>query len=236
MVNLGQLPYSNNADFPYYSSNYPPLWSYLVSVPMAWLGPGVGPARLVSTIAALATAGVLGIAAQRLSGRALAGALAAGFFLASPYVFHTTPLARVNSVALLAAAVGVTLFEQPTRKRVILGSVALAAALFTKPTAVDAALAGLVAVSLRQPRLGVLAAAILGGIGAAGLSLLMVLTHGAFWLNVVAGNANPFDGGQLSAYLSNFSVLHCVLLAMAAAECVSMLLRRVWSAWGLYAV
>jgi hypothetical protein len=37
LVNLGQLPYSTNAEFPYYSSNYPPLWSYLVSIPMAWL-------------------------------------------------------------------------------------------------------------------------------------------------------------------------------------------------------
>jgi len=31
-------------------------------------------------------------------------------------------------------------------------------------------------------------------------------------------------------------VLHCVLLAMAAAECVWMLRRRCWSPWALYAV
>jgi len=140
MINLGQLPYTTNADFPYYSSNYPPLWSYLVSIPMAWLGPGLAAARLVSTISAVAAAGVLGIAAQRLSGRPLAGALAAGFFLASPYVFHTTPLARVNSLALLMAVIGLTLLERPTRRRVLLGSLALVAALFTKPTAVDAVL------------------------------------------------------------------------------------------------
>src|SRR3979409_1272547 len=149
MVNLGQLPYSNNVDFPYYSSNYPPLWSYLVSIPMAWLGPGLAAARLVSTIAALGAAGVLGIAAQRLSGRPLAGALAAGFFLASPYVFHTTPLARVNSLALLCGVIGLTLFERPTKRTVLLGSAALLAALFTKPTAIDAALAGLLSLVLR---------------------------------------------------------------------------------------
>src|SRR5713101_9623956 len=80
LVNLGQLPYTSNADFPYYSSNYPPLWSYLVSIPMAWLGPGLASARLVSTVAALGVAGVLGLAAQRISGRSLAGLLAAGFF------------------------------------------------------------------------------------------------------------------------------------------------------------
>src|SRR5712691_4030843 len=236
LVNLGQLPYSNNAEFPYYSSNYPPLWSYLVSIPMAWVGPGLASARLVSTIAALGVAGVLGLAAQRISGRSLAGVLAAGFFLASPYVFHTTPLARVNSLALLAAVSGLTLLDRPTRLRVVLGSLALAAALFTKPTALDAALAGVLAVLLRQPRLGLLATGIVATAGVAGLASLMLLTRGAFWLNVVTGNANPFDAAQLSAYLSNFSTLHCVLLAMAAAECVWMLRRKCWSPWALYAI
>ena len=112
LINLGQLPYTSNAAFPYYSSNYPPLWSYLVSIPMAWLGPGLAPARLLSTLAALAAAGVLWYRRPAAFGsHRLAGALAAGFFLASPYVFHTTPLARVNSLALLSAVVGLTLLE-----------------------------------------------------------------------------------------------------------------------------
>jgi hypothetical protein len=190
----------------------------------------------VSTISAIGAAGVIGIAAQRLAGRPLAGALAAGFFLASPYVFHTTPLARVNSLALLLAVVGLTLLERPTRRRVVLGSLVLVAALFTKPTAVDAVLAGVLSVLIRQPRLGVLCIGLIGGIGLAGLGVLMALTHGAFWLNVVTGNANPFDVGQLAAYQTNFSVLHCVLLAMAAAECAWMLRRRYWSPWALYAL
>jgi hypothetical protein len=236
LINLGQWPYTSNVDFPYYSSNYPPLWSYIVSIPMAWFGPGLAAARTVSTVAAVAAAGVLGIAAQRLSGRPLAGALAAGFFLASPYVFHTTPLARVNSLALLAAVVGLALFERPTRRSVILGSLALLAALFTKPTAVDAVVAGVLSVVIRQPRLGVLAGGLIGGAGLAGLALLMVLTGGAFWLNVVVGNANPFDMSQLLGYMANFSVLHCVLLAMAAAECIWMLRRRQWSPWAFYAL
>jgi hypothetical protein len=237
LINLGQLPYTSNTSFPYYSSNYPPLWSYLVSIPMAWLGPGLGAARVVSTLAALATAAVVGIAAQRLSNRPIAGVFAAGFFLASPYVFHTTPLARVNSLALLAAAVGLTLLDRPlTRQRVIFGSLALAAALFTKPTAIDAAVAGVAAVVLRQPRLGALAAGIVAGVGALGLGLLMLSTDGAFWLNVVAGNANPFDSHQLGEYLANFSILHCVLLVMALAQCALMLYRRDWSPWALYLI
>ena len=236
LINLGQLPYTTNADFPYYSSNYPPLWSYLVSIPMAWLGPGLVAARLMSALAGLLTAGVLGSAAFRLSGKPLAGALAAGFFLASPYVFHTTPLARVNSLALLAAVVGLTAIERPTPRRVALGSLALTAALFTKPTALDATVAGVLFLLLSAPRLGLLAAAVIGSISLTGIALLMLLTHGAFWLNVVVGNANPFDAWQLTSYLANFTLVHCVLLAMAAAVCARMLLRRTWSPWPLYAI
>jgi hypothetical protein len=237
LINLGQLPYTTNVSFPYYSSNYPPLWSYLVSIPMAWFGPGLAAARIVSTLSALATAAVLGGAAYRLTRRAIAGLLAGGFFLATPYVFHTTPLARVNSLALLAAVVGLSLVDgRLTRWRVVLASLALAAALFTKPTAIDAVAAAVVSVFLRQPRAGVLLVGLLAGFAALGFGLLMALSGGAFWLNVVAGNANPFDVNQLSDYLSNFSVLHCVLLALAAVQCVSMLVRREWSPWPFYAI
>jgi hypothetical protein len=236
LINLGQLPYTSNAEFPYYSSNYPPLWSYFVSIPMAWLGPGVVSGRLVSTLATLATAGVLGVAAQRLSGRALAGALAAGFFLGSPYVFHTTPLARVNSLALLLAATSLTVLEVPRPRNAVLGALALGAALFTKPTTLDAVAAAIGSMLLRRPRLGVLAAATTMTIGLLGLGVMMALTRGAFWLNVVAGNANPFDLEQLAAYLANFSLLHCVLLATAMAEGIWMLRRRRWSPWALYAI
>ena len=237
LINLGQLPYTSNGSFPYYSSNYPPLWSYLVSIPMAWFGPGLAAARIVSTLSALATAVVLGIAAHRLTRRAVAGVLAGGFFLASPYVFHTTPLARVNSLELLAAVLALSLIDvQLTRWRVILASLALAAALFTKPTAIDVAAACLASVFLRQPRLGLAMLGFVAGLGAVGFAGMMLVSGGAFWLNVVAANANPFDPAQLGEYLSNFTVLHCVLLALATAQSVAMLWRRHWSPWALYAI
>jgi len=235
MLNQGQLPYTTNASFPYYSSNYPPLWSYLVSIPMAWLGPGLLPARLVSATAGVLTAFVLGFAARRVSGGStLAGVLAAGFFLASPYVFHTTPLARVNGTALLFAVLGITLLEQQSRSRVVLGSLALVAALFAKPTAIDATAAGVLSLLLRDWRAGIASASVISGVGLLGFGALMAMTDGSFWLNVVVGNANPFELGQLWDYITSFSAVHCVLLAMAAAECARMIWHRRWSPWAIY--
>lgn len=234
LLNGGQLPYTDNEHFPYYSHGYPPVWSYLVSIPMAWLGPGVGPARVVSSVAALLAAVVIGGAAWRLAGRAWAGLLAAGFFLASPYVFHTTPLARVNATMLLLAVLALWLFEVPSPRRVVFGSLLLVAALFTKPTAVDAVAAGLGYALLRGPRTAVLGGSVVllaGGLAALGLQ---AGSGGSYWLNVLGGNASAFDLDQFREYALNFGVLHIVLLGLALVEVVARVRRRCLSPWVLY--
>jgi hypothetical protein len=108
--------------------------------------------------------------------------------------------------------------------------------LFTKQTTLDAVAAGLLWLLIRRPRTGVTVGLSIGALGAAGLATLIVLTGGAFWLNVVSGNANSFDPDQLTGYALNFGLLHCVLLALAAAECVRALRHRQISVWTLYFV
>ncbi len=231
LVHGGRLPYTSNVDYPYFSSNYPPLWSYLVSIPMAWTGPGLAPARAVSTAAGLLSALVVGLAARRLAHSAWAGALAGGLFLASPYVFHTTPLARVNGTALLLALLGLSLVETATRRRVVLATFALLASLFTKQTTLDAVAASLAFLAIARPRLSAASAALFAVVGGAGLGALQAATHGAFWTNVVAANANPFDVGQLGQYLRDFTLVHAVLLVLAVAECVALVRTSVWTPW-----
>jgi len=230
----GHLPYTDNETFPYYSSNYPPVWSWLVSLPMRWAGPGLAPARAISAAAGVLAVLLVTLAARRYSGSALAALLAGGLFLASPYVFHTAPLARVNSTALLLALLGLTLFEAPTRVRVVLGSLALLGALFTKQTALDAVIAGLLYVFFVSRPGAALGAAMIGVGGLLGIALLAWLTRGAFWLNTFAGNVNPFDLGQLASYGLNFVAVHCVLLAFAVSAARELITRRDWSPWVFY--
>src|SRR5262249_59379855 len=116
--------------------------------------------------------------------------LPAGFFLASPYVFHSTPLARVNATALLAAVTGLWLVERPTRWRVALASMAFLAALFTKQTTLDAVVAGTAWLAWRQWRLGVAAVA---GLGGGGLLWAAAAPGGA-------GGAVLVDGGAGCAH------------------------------------
>lgn len=235
LLDRGQLPYTPNTAFPYYSSSYPPVWSYLVSLPMAWLGPGLAPARAVSALAALLAAVVVGTAARQRGASAVAGILALLLFLGSPYVFHTTPLARVNGTALLFSVLALRAFEVPTRRRVWLGSVALLVALFTKPTAVDAAVAGLGAVLLRAPARGLVASAALAAAGLGVFALLTWGTGGAFWLNVVQAKvAIPSEPERLAAYALNLIETHGILLVLAASEAVRAARRGDWSPWVLF--
>jgi hypothetical protein len=75
---------------------------------------------------------------------------------------------------------------------------------------------------------------IVGVLGAGLLTALNIATQGAFWLNVVAANNNPFELEQLAMYLANFGIVHLVLLILAGWEWRDAQQRREWSPWLLY--
>jgi hypothetical protein len=235
LINLGQLPYTGNAVFPYYSHGYPPVWSYVVSIPMAWTGPGVGPARAVSALATVGSTLLIGRAAYRESRSAWIGLLAAGLFLSSPYVFHTTPLARVNALMLLLDLLALSLFAEPTRRRAVLGAVVLALAVFTKPTAIDAVVAGLLFLLLVDVRLAALAGAVFGCVAGLGLLALQMASRGTYVANVVLSNSSVFDAGQLWTYAQNFVLLHAVVLLLALANLVQAVRVRRVTPWHIFA-
>jgi hypothetical protein len=134
----------------------------------------------------------------------------------------------------MLAILALSLFETPTRARVVGGALVLVAALFTKQTTLDAALAGLAFVWLAAPRFGLLAGGIVAGLGTGVLVAIMGATGGAFWLNVVQANNNPFEFEQLAKYLANFGILHAVLLSLAGAEWWRNVRQRTFSPWVLY--
>ena len=240
LFRLGQFPYSSSASQPYYSSNYPPLWSALVAIPMVWLGPNLAPARVISVVCTAASTVLIAWAAFRLTKRErpaaalMAGAIAAVLFVASPYVFHTTPLARVNSMALMFSLLAVTLVETPMPRRLALVNLALLAAVFTKPTALDAVLATALFLLAVRPRALVTLAGWFLAPALVLLIFLQALTGGTYLLNVVTANANPFDFGQLGTYLLNFLVMHGLFIALAVLPVARSIQQRAWSPWTMF--
>jgi hypothetical protein len=230
----GRPIYTDNAGFPYYSSNYPPIFSLLLAPIVTQTGPTLAAGRLLSAGAALSAMLVIAAVVRWKTGNAVAALTAGLLFIGSTYVFHTTPLARVNALALLFALAGLACcLGSGSRWR--LGVVVFfLLALYTKPTTVDAVAAGLLALALRDLRGSVLiglAIALLGGIA---LLLLDAPHGGAFWLNVVVGNVNPFDPRQAFDHYLNFLEIHLVLVALAAWQVVRAIQARSVGPFELY--
>ena len=231
---LGLPVYASPDAYPFYSSNYPPLYTLLLTPAVGLIGPRLSLGRVLSLAATAAVVALIVLAVRR-EARSWRPALAAGLlFLASPYVTHTTALARVNSLTLALALGGVVACNvaaerpRPARRWCLVAGGLLLAALYAKPTASDAAAAGLLYLSLRDRRRGPALAAALLGLGGALFVLIDWATAGGFSLNVVWANANPFSLEQVLAYYRNFVEIHLLLVSGALAVIVSGLRRGGW--------
>jgi hypothetical protein len=210
----GRPIYTDNETYPYFSSNYPPVYSLAVALATRIWGPLLLAGRTVSLIATLGLAVLIFLVARERS-NVLGGLTAAGVFWLSDYVFHFTPLARVNALTGFLALAGLLCIGRAGRVWVAAGAALLLAALYTKPTAVDAVIAALFKLWLENRRVclmvgtGLAAATLLLG------ALLELSTARAFSLNVLLGNVNPFLPEQLRDYFANFALLHAAPLGLA---------------------
>ncbi len=236
--------YASPDEYPFYSSNYPPLYSLLLAPLVGAFGPKLALGRLLSLAAVALVVFLIALAVRQDTGR-WRPALAAGLlFLASPYVYHVTPLARVNALMLALGLAGVYVLGRAADAkpraswvRLLAGGGLLLAALYTKQMALDAAGAALLYLTLRDHRRGLLLSAAVLAVGGVLYLALDWATAGGFTLNVLWANANPFSWAQAAAYYRNFLEIHPLLAATAAAWTLAELLRggpRGLSVYALY--
>ena len=238
----GRPIYTDNAGYPYYSSNYPPVFSLLLAPLLAQTGLTLGAGRVFSATAALLTVLAIGVVVFRRAG-SWPAALAAGlFYVGSNYVYHVTPLTRVNALATLFALTGLVCCwriagvgtGRSSSLWLIGAVVAFLLALFSKQTAIDAVAAGLLFLLVRERRVGLVATVTVGLVGA-GVWLLLDAAHGGWaWVNVFVGNVNPFSVGQAVAYYRNFLELHAVLVGLAGWQAWRALRGGRWGPFELY--
>ena len=109
LFSQGEWPYRDNNVYPFYSSNYPPVF-HLAIVPLVWLfGPHYWTGRLVSYVGTLITAAAIGYAVQRKGKRWWLSVLAGLAFLASNYVYHVGALFRQHLFMVMFETVAVVL-------------------------------------------------------------------------------------------------------------------------------
>ena len=222
LMSEGEWPYQDNDTYPFYASNYPPVY-HVVLIPFAWIfGAEYWYGRLISFVGTLVTAGAIGYAVKRSTRHRTVAVLSGLAFLASNYIYHVGPLFRQHyfmvmfeTLALVILANAFSLPSPQQRRRVILAMGLLLLAGYTKQLAYATVIAAMVWLFIQNPR-----RAIVYGTGLAGCAGLIFLwlnisTNGEWWTNVIAANVNDYYPWQFQGLAEQFFRLHWPLLTMA---------------------
>ena len=249
LFSQGEWPYRDINSYPFYSSNYPPLF-HVVTVPLVWLfGPHYWTGRLVSFLGTIFTALAVGYAVQRVGKRWWLSTLAGLAFLASNYVYHVGPLFRqhmfmVMFETLTVVLMAVTIDQEETdgKKRpwqILLVMLLLLAAGYTKQLAYATVAAVFIFFFLRQTWRAVLWAVPFALATGAIFLWIDYSTNGMWLLNTVTANINPFVPGQAQGLFRQWFRLHTVITIAATGFAIYQLYfdrLSIYAIWFVVAV
>lgn len=227
LFSRGQWPYRDNNSYPFYSSNYPPVF-HLVIVPLVWLfGPHYWTGRVVAYVGTLITAGAIGWAVQRSARRPWLATLCGLAFLASNYIYHVGPLFRQHLFMVMfetLAVVWLTVIidreeaDGRARPRALLGvMILLLLAGYTKQLAYATVIAVFLFLGLRQTGRAVRWAVPFALATGAIFLLINIATNGEWFVATVTANVNPFVPGQAVGLYRQWFTIHLFLTLAAAA-------------------
>lgn len=225
LFSQGEWPYRDVNQYPFYSSNYPPLF-HIVIVPLVWLfGPHYWTGRLVAYLGTVITALVIGYAVQRVSRRWWLSSLCGLAYLASNYIYHVGPLFRqhlfmvmLETVAVVALTVVIEREEaegKSNRRGLLLVMALLLAAGYTKQLAYATVAAVFVFLFLRQPLRAIKWAVPFAAVTGVIFLLIDLATGGHWMINTVTANLNPFIVEQAIGLFRQWFRLHIVITVVA---------------------
>jgi hypothetical protein len=224
MFSQGRFPFQNTDVFPFYSSNYPPLF-HVIAAPFVWLfGTAYWYGRLLGFLTSLVAAGAIAWAVHRNGGNRWIALLSGLAFLASNTVYHIGPLFRQHmsmvmfeTLAIVTLA-GVNEVQSQTRRRwlIALGLGLLIAAGYTKQLAAFSAVAALAFLFIRQPRRAVVWGGLFAVVGGAVFIWMNWATNGEWWRQAIAANVNRYVLDQTIGLYRLWFSLHGFLIVPAA--------------------
>ncbi|MFQ6100475.1 MAG: hypothetical protein ACE5OS_04490 [Anaerolineae bacterium] len=256
LYSQGEWPYQDNGAYPFYASNYPPLFHLLIVPLLPIFGPRLIAGRLVSFAATLITAGVIFVVVRRriarpepAEGQSQRGGwfipLVSGLaFFASNYVYQIGPLCRMHMTMVMFEALAIAFiaeFQHPRhgRRNLVLGLLMLLCAGYTKQMAVFTVVAALCYIFLRDIKKAIAAGVVLATVAGAIFWLLHFVTEGQWWINIIQANVNEFDYRQTVFLFGQWFRLHTVFIVLAAGYLAYELFwdrLSVYSLWFLFSL
>ncbi len=246
LYSQGEWPYRDNATYPFYASNYPPLFHLLIVPLLPIFGPRLIAGRLISFTATLITAATIGWMVHREAEEAdlsplyvhVLPALSGLAFLSANIVYQIGPLCRLHTTMVMFETLSVAAiagFQHPQhgRRNLLLGLLFLLCAGYTKQLAVFTVAATLGFVLLRDIRKALLAGTALAVVAGGIFLLIDRATAGQWTLNIIHANVNEFDYRQTLVFLRQWLRLHPVLILLAAGLLVYELY---WDRLSAYAI
>ncbi|NWG17397.1 MAG: hypothetical protein HXY41_12245 [Chloroflexi bacterium] len=229
LFSQGQWPYRDTEVFPFYSSNYPPLF-HILAAPFVWLaGPAHWYGRLLGFLGTLVTAAAIGYAVYRDgagSGRlrwAIA-ALSGLAYLASNTVYHIGPLFRQHASMVMFETLAVVVLANANeithvrrrRRTLAAGLLLVIAAGYTKQLAIITALAVGLFLLIRQPRRALAWGSLAAAVGVGVFAWMTAATNGEWWRQAIVANVNDLNIQQSVGLFRLWFSLHGFLIVPAA--------------------
>jgi hypothetical protein len=212
---------------PYTVAAYTPLYYWLAAALQVVAGAGFGPGRLLSLVAGLVTAVLVGVTAGRSSGGRWVPACAALLFLglAFPGPVPWLGLYRVDLVGVALSVAAVAVLARSVSTRALLAAGVLAGlAVLCKQTFVAALLAGTLWQWRDWRRAGAFCVTALLTFAIPCL-VLEGTTNGAFGQNTIVANVNPFHPAIAAGLAPMFLATQWLPLLLAVTYLVA---RRPW--------
>lgn len=209
-------PYQNTDSYPFYSSNYPPLY-HVIAAPFVWIfGEAYWYGRLLSFLSALIAAIAIAYAVYREGHQRWIALLSGLAFLSSNTVYHIAPLLRQHIMMVMFETLAIVMlaqtFPKRQKRRIMISLLLIIAAGYTKQLAAITAIAVIAWMILRNPRRGILwtlGFTITGGLIFAWMT---IATNGEWWRQAIVANVNAFDPFQTFGLTWLWLRLHAFLI------------------------
>lgn len=230
----GEWPYRDSSVYPFYSSNYPPVFHVLNGLLFPLFGQTLLSGRVLAFVITLLTAFAIGWTVRRRTGGVFIPLMSGLAYTASNFVYHIGPLCRQHltmvffetlAVYFIAGAADPSHSKRKTLTtpfglltldfRLWTGLACLFLAGYAKQLAVCTAAAVFGYLLLRNPKRALVSAVVFGALF--GLVFLGInwATGGHWWINTISANVNEYMLPQLIALTRAWFKVHTVFIILA---------------------